>query len=228
MGKKYIEKKQLVDRLKAYPLSEAMGLVKEVSISKFDGTVEVSFNLGIDPRHSDQQVRGTLTLPHGLGKNIRVAVITKEDLHAEAKEAGAVAVGAEDLVDEIKKGFLDFDVLIATPNMMKAVGPLGKVLGRRGLMPSPKAGTVTQDVKKAVKEFQAGKVEYRADKYGVVNMPIGKVSFSEDKLVDNFKTVFDTLVKVKPAAAKGTYMKGIALAPTMGPGVKVDPLKIKA
>lgn len=228
MGKNYIEKKKLVDGLKAYAIGEAVGLVKQVSISKFDGTVEVSFNLGIDPRHSDQQVRGTLTLPHGLGKNIRVAVITKEDMHADAKEAGAVEVGAEDLVEKIKKGFLEFDVLIATPNMMKAVGPLGKVLGRRGLMPSPKAGTVTQDVKKAVKEFQAGKVEYRADKYGVINMPIGKVSFSEDKLVDNFKAVYDTLIKVKPAAAKGTYMKGIALAPTMGPGVKVDPLKVKA
>lgn len=227
MGKNYEAKKKLVDKDKTYAIQEAVELVKQVSFSKFDGTVEVSFRLGVDTRHSDQQVRGTLSLPHGLGKDIRVAVITKDEKLTEAKEGGADIVGAEDLVDEIKKGMLDFDVLIATPNMMRLVGPLGKILGRRGLMPSPKTGTVTDDVKKAIAEFKAGKVEYRADKFGIVNMPIGKVSFSEDKLVGNFKVVYDTLVRVKPSAAKGQYMKNIALAPTMGPSVRVDVQKAK-
>lgn len=228
MGKKYEEKVKLIDRQSAYALTEAVSLVKQASYTKFDGTVEVSFRLGVDTRHSDQQVRGTLTLPHGVGKDVRVAVVAKEDKHAEAKEAGATVVGAEELVEEIKKGFFDFDVLIATPNMMKSVGTLGKVLGRKGLMPSPKTGTVTQNVAAAVNEFKAGKVEYRADKYGVVNMAIGKVSFEEAKIADNFEAIFDTLIKVKPAAAKGQYMKNITIAPTMGPGVKIDVQKIKA
>lgn len=228
MGKKYEEKKKIVDKQTAYALTEAVSLLKQTSYTNFDGTVEASFRLGVDTRHSDQQVRGTLTLPHGIGKDVRVAVISKDDKFVEAKDAGAVVVGGEDLVEEIKKGFLDFDVLISTPNMMKSVGTLGKILGRRGLMPSPKTGTVTQNVAAAVNEFKAGKVEYRADKYGIVNMAIGKVSFGENKIADNFRAIYDTLIKVKPAAAKGQYMKNVTLAPTMGPSVKVDVQKIKA
>lgn len=227
MGKNYDNKKQLIDKEKDYDIKEAMTLVRDLSYTKFDGTVEASFKLGIDVRHSDQQVRGTLTLPHGLGKKIRVAVITKEDKVAEANEAGADVVGGDDLIENIKKGFLDFDVLIATPNMMSKTGPLGKILGRRGLMPNPKTGTVTTDIKKAVKEFKEGKVEYRADKFGIIHMPIGKVSFAAEKLLDNFRIVYDTIVRVKPSSSKGQYMRSIALAPTMGPSVKVDTQKVK-
>ncbi|HAR62718.1 MAG: 50S ribosomal protein L1 [Candidatus Margulisiibacteriota bacterium] len=227
VGKNYDNKKQLIDKEKDYDIKEAMTLVRDLSYTKFDGTVEASFKLGIDVRHSDQQVRGTLTLPHGLGKKIRVAVITKEDKVAEANEAGADVVGGDDLIENIKKGFLDFDVLIATPNMMSKTGPLGKILGRRGLMPNPKTGTVTTDIKKAVKEFKEGKVEYRADKFGIIHMPIGKVSFAAEKLLDNFRIVYDTIVRVKPSSSKGQYMRSIALAPTMGPSVKVDTQKVK-
>lgn len=227
MGKNYENKKELVDKTKSYDVKEAMTLVKDLSYTKFDGAVEASFRLGIDVRHSDQQVRGTLTLPHGLGKTVKVAVITKEDKFAEAKEASADVVGSEDLIENIKKGFLDFDVLIATPNMMSKIGPLGKILGRRGLMPNPKTGTVTTDLKKAVKEFKEGKVEYRADKFGIIHMPIGKVSFDAEKLLDNFRIIYDTILRVKPSASKGQYMRSIALAPTMGPSVKIDLQKVK-
>lgn len=227
MGKNYENKKKLVMNTRSYDIKEAMTLVRDLSYTKFDGTVEASFKLGIDVRHSDQQVRGTLTLPHGLGKTVKVGVITKDDKFAEAKEAGADIVGSEDLIEEIKKGFLDFDVLIATPNMMSKIGQLGKILGRRGLMPNPKTGTVTTDLKKAVKEFKEGKVEYRADKFGIVHMPLGKVSFDAEKLLDNFRVIYDTIVRVKPSAAKGQYMRSIALAPTMGPSVKVDLQKVK-
>lgn len=227
VGKNYENKKKLVMNTRSYDIKEAMTLVRDLSYTKFDGTVEASFKLGIDVRHSDQQVRGTLTLPHGLGKTVKVGVITKDDKFAEAKEAGADIVGSEDLIEEIKKGFLDFDVLIATPNMMSKIGQLGKILGRRGLMPNPKTGTVTTDLKKAVKEFKEGKVEYRADKFGIVHMPLGKVSFDAEKLLDNFRVIYDTIVRVKPSAAKGQYMRSIALAPTMGPSVKVDLQKVK-
>jgi large subunit ribosomal protein L1 len=227
VGKKYKEKKQLVEANKDYSVEEAIALVKQLSTSTFDGTVELAIKLGIETKHSDQQIRGTLTLPNGIGKEIRVAVISTEDQHAEATEAGADIVGADDLVEKIEKGFFDFDVLIATPKMMRSVGKLGKALGRKGLMPSPKLGTVTADLKKAVKEFKAGKVEYRADKFGIVNMPIGKISFKVDQLKGNYKVVYDTLIKVKPSTAKGLYIRSISLAPTMGPSVSVDVLKAK-
>ena len=225
-GKKYNESAKLVDRTKLYDPDEAMATVVKTATAKFDETVEVHVRLGVDSRHADQQVRGAVVLPNGTGKSVRVAVFAKGDMAKAAEEAGAEIVGAEDLADRIQnEGFLDFDVAIAAPNMMGVVGKLGRVLGPRGLMPSPKAGTVTPDVAKAVTEAKAGKIEYRLDKTNIIHCPIGKASFGVEKLQENLDTLMDAIVKAKPAAAKGQYLRSCALASTMGPGVKFSPAK---
>ncbi|GIN87794.1 50S ribosomal protein L1 [Heyndrickxia sporothermodurans] len=221
-GKKYVEALKLVDRTKAYSVSEAIELVKKTSFAKFDATVEVAFRLGVDPKKADQQIRGAVVLPNGTGKTQRVLVFAKGEKAKEAEAAGADYVGDSDYINKINQGWFEFDVIVATPDMMGEVGKLGRVLGPKGLMPNPKTGTVTFDVTKAINEIKAGKVEYRVEKAGNIHVPIGKVSFDTDKLVENFTTIFDTLLKVKPAAAKGTYMKNISVTSTMGPGVKVD------
>jgi len=221
-GKQYKEKAALVDREKNYLPLDAVKLVKGNSFAKFDETIEVHFNLGIDPRHADQQLRGTLSLPNGTGSTKRVAVITSGEKVAEAEKAGADAAGSEDLIEKIQGGWLEFDVLIASPDMMAKLGKLGRQLGSKGLMPNPKAGTVTPDIAKAVTEFKAGKVEYRNDKNGLIHLPIGKASFTEEQLVENFTSIYETLVKIKPSKAKGTYMKTISFSSTMGPGVFVE------
>jgi large subunit ribosomal protein L1 len=225
-GKKYLEAAKLIDRAKLYDPAEALELVKKTASAKFDESVEVSIRLGVDPRHADQQVRGAVSLPAGTGKNVRVVVFAKGDKAKEAEAAGADVVGAEDLVTKIQEGWLDFDVAVATPDMMGAVGKLGRVLGPRGLMPNPKTGTVTFDVANAVKEIKAGKVEYRTDKAGIVGAAIGKASFDVEKLAMNFKAFMDAIVRAKPATAKGVYLKSITLSTTMGPGIKVNPAKI--
>lgn len=222
-GKKYLEAVKLIERTKAYPVAEAIELVKKTSTTKFDASVEVAFRLGVDPKKADQQIRGAVVLPHGTGKTQRVLVFAKGDKLKEAEAAGADYVGDADYITKIQQGWFDFDVIVATPDMMGEVGKLGRVLGPKGLMPNPKTGTVTFDVTKAVNEIKAGKVEYRVDKAGNIHVPIGKVSFEDAKLVDNFTTIFETMQKVKPAAAKGTYMKNVSVTSTMGPGVKVDP-----
>ena len=227
-GKKYTEAAKLIDRAKLYEPAEALELVKKLASAKFDETVEVSLRLGVDPRHADQQVRGAVVLPGGLGKQVRVAVFAKGDKAKEAEAAGADIVGAEDLVTKIQEGWLDFDVAIATPDMMGMVGKLGRVLGPRGLMPNPKTGTVTFDVTNAIKETKAGKVEYRTDKAGIVAAPIGKVSFDVERLGTNFRAFMDAIVRAKPAAAKGVYLKSITLSSTMGPGVKINATKLTA
>jgi large subunit ribosomal protein L1 len=222
-GKKYLEAQKLVDRSQAYNVGEAVELVKKTNFAKFDASVEVAFRLGVDTRKNDQQIRGAVVLPHGTGKTQKVLVFAKGEKAKEAEAAGADFVGEADLIAKINQGWFDFDVIVATPDMMGEVGKLGRVLGPKGLMPNPKTGTVTFDVEKAVNEIKAGKVEYRADKAGNVHVPIGKVSFDTDKLVENFTTMYDTMLKAKPAAAKGTYVKNVAVTSTMGPGVKVDP-----
>lgn len=224
-GKKYIEAAKLVDLDKLYDPEEALELVKKTASAKFDQTIEVAVKLGVDPKHADQQVRGAVVLPHGTGKTKRVLVFAKGEKAKEAEAAGAEFVGAEDMVEKIQGGWADFDVAVATPDMMGMVGRLGKILGPRGLMPNPKVGTVTLDVTRAINEIKAGKIEYRTDKAGNIHAPIGKVSFDSEKLLKNFHTLIDTLIKVKPAAAKGQYMRNISLSSTMGPGVKVNPLK---
>jgi large subunit ribosomal protein L1 len=221
-GKKYEEAIKLVDRTAVYAVNEAVELVKKTSTVKFDATVEVAFRLGVDPKKADQQIRGAVVLPHGTGKVQRVLVFAKGEKVKEAEAAGADFVGDADYINKIQQGWFDFDVIVATPDMMAEVGKLGRVLGPKGLMPNPKTGTVTFDVTKAVNEIKAGKVEYRVDKAGNIHVPIGKVSFENEKLVENFTTIFETMVKVKPAAAKGTYMKNVAITSTMGPGIKVD------
>lgn len=225
-GKKYQEAAKLVEANKLYEAAEAVELVKKTSIAKFDETVEVAVRLGVDPKYADQQVRGAVVLPHGTGKSKTVLVFAKGEKAKEAEEAGADFVGAEDLVAKIQGGWTGFDVAVATPDMMGLVGRLGKVLGPKGLMPNPKVGTVTLDVTRALNEIKAGKIEYRTDKAGNIHAPIGKVSFDQDKLMDNFTTLIDTLIKVKPSGAKGQYMRAITLSTTMGPGVKVNPLKV--
>ena len=221
-GKKYLEAVKLIDRSKAYSVAEAVELAKKANYSKFDATVEVAFRLGVDPKKADQQIRGAVVLPNGTGKTQRVLVFAKGEKAKEAEAVGADFVGDTDYINKIQQGWFDFDVIVATPDMMGEVGKLGRVLGPKGLMPNPKTGTVTFDVTKAVNEIKAGKVEYRVDKAGNIHAPIGKVSFEDAKLVENFTTVFETLMKVKPSAAKGTYMKNIAVTTTMGPAVKVD------
>lgn len=226
-GKKYIEAAKLIDRSTLYEAREAMELVQKVAIAKFDETVEAHIKLGVDSRHADQQVRGAVVLPHGTGKTVRVLVFAKGDKAKEAEEAGADFVGGEELVPKIQnEGWLEFDVVVATPDMMAVVGRLGRVLGPKGLMPNPKAGTVTMDVAKAITDIKAGKIEYRLDKTNIIHVPIGKVSFGTDKLLDNFQTLMSAVIKAKPAAAKGQYLKSIAVSSTMSPGIKINPLKI--
>jgi len=223
VGKKYRKAKEAVAAKPAYPLPEAVAAVAKSAFAKFDETVEVAMRLGVDPKHADQMVRGTVVLPHGLGgKAKKVLVIASGERLKEAQDAGADHVGGDDMVQKIQEGWLDFDAVVATPEMMKSVGRLGKVLGPRGLMPNPKTGTVTLEVAKAVREIKAGKVEFRVDKTAIVHAPVGKVSFGADKLLENAKTLIDTVIKAKPAAAKGRYVKSIALSSTMGPGVRVD------
>ena len=226
-GKKYVESKKLIDKTKTYEVDEALKLVCDTAKAKFDETVEAHIRLGVDSRHADQQVRGAVVLPNGTGKSVRVAVFAKGDMAKAAEEAGAEIVGAEDLADRIQnEGFLDFDVAIAAPNMMGVVGKLGRVLGPRGLMPSPKAGTVTPDVGKAVTEAKAGKIEYRLDKTNIIHCPIGKASFGAEKITENFLALINAIIKAKPAAAKGQYIKSCVIATTMGPGVKVNYAKL--
>lgn len=222
-GKKFLEASKLVDRMKAYPVEEAVELAKKTNIAKFDATVEVAFRLGVDPKKADQNIRGAVVLPNGTGKTQRVLVFAKGEKAKEAEAAGADYIGDAEYIAKINQGWFDFDVIVATPDMMGEVGKLGRVLGPKGLMPNPKTGTVTFDVTKAVNEIKAGKVEYRVDKAGNVHVPIGKTSFEDEKLIENFKTIFETMVKVKPSAAKGTYMKNVTITTTMGPGIKVDP-----
>ncbi|OOE09568.1 MULTISPECIES: 50S ribosomal protein L1 [Fictibacillus] len=222
-GKKYQEAAKLVDRTKAYEPAEAIELVKKAAPAKFDESVEVAVRLGVDTKKADQQVRGAVVLPNGTGKTQRVLVFAKGEKAKEAEAAGADHVGDSDYINKIQQGWFEFDVIVATPDMMAEVGKLGRVLGPKGLMPNPKTGTVTFEVEKAVNEIKAGKVEYRVDKTGNVHVPIGKVSFEADKLAENLSTIIETLLKVKPAAAKGTYMKNVAISSTMGPGIKVNP-----
>ena len=225
-GKKYIESKKLVDKTRLYDLEEGCALCIDMAKAKFDETVELHVRLGVDSRHADQQVRGAVVLPHGTGKNVKVLAIVKGDKEKEALEAGADLVGAEEMVAKIQnEGFMDFDVLITSPDMMGLVGRLGRVLGPRGLMPNPKAGTVTPNIAQAVKEAKAGKIEYRLDKANIIHVPVGKASFGTEKLCDNINTVMEAIVKAKPAAAKGQYIRSAAIATTMGPGVKLNNAK---
>lgn len=226
-GKKYTEAAKLVDRATQYDVAEAISLVKKTAVAKFDETVEAHIRLGVDGRHADQQVRGAVVLPHGTGKTVRVLVFAKGDKVAEAEAAGADFVGGEELIPRIQnEGWFDFDVVVATPDMMGVVGRLGRVLGPKGLMPNPKAGTVTMDVTKAVNDIKAGKIEYRLDKANIIHCPVGKASFTEEQLTENFNTLMDAIIKAKPASAKGTYMKSATVTSTMGPGIKVNTLKI--
>src|SRR5512141_53992 len=221
-GKKIKAASALVEKNKLYSVEEAIGLAKKTARTKFDETVDLAVNLGVDPKQADQMVRGTVVLPHGTGKAVKVLVFAKGEKEKEARDAGADFAGAEDLVDKINKGWLDFDKVVATPDIMGVVGKLGKVLGPRGLMPNPKLGTVTFDVAKAVKEIKAGKVDFKAEKAGVVQVPIGKVSFEKQKLMDNARTVIDMITKAKPSTSKGKYMKKLTISSTMGPGLRVD------
>ncbi|MBQ6392723.1 MAG: 50S ribosomal protein L1 [Eubacterium sp.] len=226
-GKRYQEVAKLRDKSNLYEAQEAVALVKKVASAKFDETIEAHLKMGLDGRHADQQIRGAVVLPHGTGKKVRVLVFAKGDKAEEALAAGAEFVGAEELVPKIQKeGWLDFDKVVATPNMMSVVGRLGRILGPKGLMPNPKAGTVTMDVAKAVSELKAGKIEYRLDKTNIVHVPIGKASFTEEQLAENFQTLIDAIIKAKPAAAKGQYIRSCTISSTMGPGIKINPAKL--
>lgn len=226
-GKRYQEVAKLRDKSNLYEAQEAVALVKKVASAKFDETIEAHLKMGLDGRHADQQIRGAVVLPHGTGKKVRVLVFAKGDKAEEALAAGAEFVGAEELVPKIQKeGWLDFDKVVATPNMMSVVGRLGRILGPKGLMPNPKAGTVTMDVAKAVSELKAGKIEYRLDKTNIVHVPIGKASFTEEQLTENFQTLIDAIIKAKPAAAKGQYIRSCTISSTMGPGIKINPAKL--
>lgn len=226
-GKKYVESIKLIDKSKLYDNDEAMDLCIKTATAKFDETVEVHVKLGVDSRHADQQVRGAIVLPNGTGKNVKVLAICKEENIKAAQDAGADFVGSDEMVAKIQnEGWTGFDVLITTPNMMPVVGRLGKILGPRGLMPNPKAGTVAQDIAKAIKEAKAGKIEYRLDKTNIIHCPIGKVSFGKDKLIENFDALLGAIVKAKPAAAKGQYIKSCAVSTTMGPGIRLNPNKV--
>ncbi|MDU1685293.1 MAG: 50S ribosomal protein L1 [Clostridium perfringens] len=227
MGKKYIESSKLIDKNALYTPAEALELAVKTAKAKFDETIELHVRLGVDPRHADQQVRGAVVLPHGTGKDVKVLVFAKGEKAKEAEAAGADFVGADELVQKIQgENWFDYDLVVATPDMMGVVGRLGRVLGPKGLMPNPKSGTVTFDVANAIKEIKAGKVEYRVDKTAIVHCPIGKKSFGTEKLVENFKALMDALVKAKPAAAKGQYLKSVSVSATMGPGAKVNPAKV--
>jgi large subunit ribosomal protein L1 len=227
MGKNYKESAKLVDKSVLYTPSEAMELAVKTSKAKFDETIELALRLGVDPRHADQQVRGAVVLPHGTGKKVRVLVFAKSEKAKEAEAAGADFVGAEELVEKIQKeNWFDFDVVVATPDMMGVVGRLGRVLGPKGLMPNPKSGTVTFDVSKAIADIKAGKVEYRVDKTAIIHVPIGKKSFGNEKLAQNFRMLMEAVVKAKPAAAKGQYLKSVVVSSTMGPGIKINPTKV--
>ena len=226
-GKKYVEAAKLVEKQKLYEVRDAIDLVQKTSITKFDSMVEAHIRLGVDSRHADQQVRGAVVLPHGTGRSVRVLVFAKGDKAKEAEAAGAEFVGAEELVAKIQtENWFEFDVVVATPDMMSVVGRIGRVLGPKGLMPNPKAGTVTADVGRAIADIKAGKIEYRLDKTNIIHVPLGKVSFGTDKLAENFSTLISAVVRAKPAAAKGTYLRSITLASTMGPGVKVNPVRV--
>lgn len=226
-GKRYVESAKLVDRTNLYDVEEAVSIIKKTANAKFDETIEAHIKLGVDGRHADQQVRGAVVLPHGTGKKVRVLVFAKGDKVEEAQAAGADFVGGQELVPKIQnEGWLDFDVVVATPDMMGVVGRLGRVLGPKGLMPNPKAGTVTMDVTKAINEIKAGKIEYRLDKTNIIHVPIGKASFTEEQLADNFQTLIDAINKAKPAAVKGQYLRSVTLTSTMGPGVKLNPMKL--
>ena len=226
-GKKYVETAKLVNRAVQYDTVEAISLAKQTAVAKFDETIEAHIRTGCDGRHAEQQIRGAVVLPHGTGKTVKVLVFAKGEKAAEAEAAGADHVGADELVPRIQNdGWLDFDVVVATPDMMGVVGRLGRVLGPKGLMPNPKSGTVTFDVTKAIEDIKAGKVEYRVDKTSIVHVPIGKKSFGEEKLKDNFRAIMEALVKAKPAAAKGQYLKSVSISATMGPGVKINPTKV--
>ena len=226
-GKKYLERKAMIDRLKRYSLDEALELLEKLAYADFDENVDVAYRLGVDPRHADQMVRGTVILPHGTGKSVKVLVFAKGEKEKEAADAGADFVGGDDLIEKIKGGWLEFDKAIATPDMMGAVSKVGRVLGPRGLMPNPKVGTVTFDIAKAVKEIKTGKVEFRTEKSGIVHAGIGKKSFGREKLRENFLALFETIVKMKPSSSKGTYFRGIALSTTMSPGLKLDPVQLQ-
>lgn len=226
-GKKYVEAAKLIDRATLYDAAEAISLVKKSAVAKFDETVEAHIRLGVDGRHADQQVRGAVVLPHGTGKTVKVLVFAKGDKVAEAEAAGADFVGGDELIPKIQnEGWLDFDVVVATPDMMGVVGRLGRVLGPKGLMPNPKAGTVTMDVTKAVNDIKAGKIEYRLDKTNIIHVPVGKASFTEEQLADNFQTLIGAINKAKPTAAKGQYLRSVTLTSTMGPGVKLNTAKL--
>ncbi len=226
-GKKYVTAREQVDRNKKYSFSEALNLALNCTYTKFDETVDVAVRLGVDPRHADQMVRGTVVLPNGTGKTVRVLAFAKGEKQKESLDAGADFSGAEEMVEKIKGGWLEFDKTVATPDMMGTVGKIGKILGPRGLMPNAKLGTVTFDIGKAVREIKAGKIDFRVEKTGIVHAPIGKVSFGKEKLMENLSSLFEVLMRLKPSASKGTYLKGVALSTTMGPGIKVDPGLIK-
>jgi len=227
-GKRFSANVEKIDRQKRYDPPEAFAVLKSMKVAKFDESVDIAIRLGIDPKKSDQMVRGVVSLPHGTGKTLRVLVFAKGEKENEAKEAGADFVGAEDLVEKIKGGWVDFDACIATPDMMPKIGPIAKVLGPRGLMPNPKVGTVTMDVGRAVREQKAGRIEFRVEKAGIIHCPIGKLSFSADKLHDNFKALVEQVVRAKPATAKGNYLISMSIASTMGPGIKIDTAKAQA
>jgi large subunit ribosomal protein L1 len=226
-GKKYLEAKSKVDRSKRYELEEGVKLLLDTTYTKFDEGVDLAIRLGVDPKKPDQMVRGTVVLPNGTGRKVRVLVFAKGQKEKEALDAGADMAGGEDLIDKISKGWLEFDKAIATPDMMGLVSKLGKILGPRGLMPNPKMGTVTFDLEKAIKEIKAGKVEFRVEKAGVVHVPVGKVSFGFDRLLENIKTLLEVILRVKPPTSKGVYLRSIALSTTMGPGIKIDPLYVR-
>ena len=226
-GKKYVEAAKAIDRATLYDAADAVALVKKTAVAKFDETIEAHIRTGCDGRHADQQIRGAVVLPHGTGKKVRILVFAKDAKAEEAKAAGADYVGGEELIPKIQnENWFEFDVVVATPDMMGVVGRLGRVLGTKGLMPNPKAGTVTMDVTKAVQEIKAGKIEYRLDKTNIIHVPVGKASFTEEQLADNFQTLIDAINKARPAAVKGQYLKSVVLTSTMGPGVKVNPMKL--
>jgi large subunit ribosomal protein L1 len=227
-GKSYVQAKAKVDREKRYPLEDGLKLAKETARAKFDETVEMALRLGVDPRQADQNVRGTVSLPHGMGKAVRVLAFAKGDKEKEAQDAGADFIGSDELIKKISEGWVDFDKAVATPDMMAAVGRIGKILGPRGLMPNPKTGTVTPDIGKAVKEIKAGKLEYRVDKAGIIHIPVGKASFGAEQLIANAMAVLNSILRAKPASAKGNYLRGVTVSTTMGPGIKLDLAQIRS